>query len=426
MHSTSTTRIGLVMSGGGARGAYEAGVLSYVFEEFPARLGNPVHFDIITGTSVGAVHACWVAATQDDQGAGRRLLEIWRSLSLEKVFPVGATDMVRVPWRLLGLGPGSRWLPARAERAPDRLPGLFDTRWLESIVEQGTPWKNLRRNLDERRLHALAVAATEIATGRSVVFVDTGDGARPQWPRDPFVIGRSARIGPAHALASAAIPLIFPAVRIDSAYYCDGGLRLNTPLAPALRLGADRVLVIGLRYQRSAEEEDRIAGERVANYSSPTYLVGKALNALLLDRVEYDVDRLRLFNAILEDGVKAYGPEFLDRINQPIVAMRSTPYRIVDNLFLRPSKDIGAIAAECLGHQSRSRSVSDWLSRNVVRYAGRGAVGEADLLSYLFFDRCYVDHLIELGRHDADQMSEQLVEFFSNDSAHRAGSAFRR
>ncbi len=317
-----------------------------------------------------------------------------------------------MPWRLLGFGGSKGWLPAREDNAPDRLPGLFDTTWLESIVLAQIPWDRLHRNLDEGRLYALAVAATEIATGRSVVFVDSR-GTLPQWVGNPFVIARSARIGPEHALASAAIPLIFPAVRVNQAYCYDGGLRLNTPLAPALRLGADRVIVIGLRYQRSAQEEDHIAGERIANYSSLTYLSGKALNAMLLDRVEHDVDRLRLFNAILERGVKAYGPEFLTRINEPIMTMRNAPYRIVENLFLRPSKDIGAIAAECLEHPSSVRGARDWLSRNVARYAGRGAVGEADLLSYLFFDRCYVDHLIELGRHDAEQASEQLAKFFS-------------
>ena len=401
------------MSGGGARGAYEAGVVSYLFEEIPRLLGRPIHFDIVTGTSVGAIHACWVAATQNDPDAGHSLTELWRSLVFQNVFPVSLTDAVRVPWRLLGFGGVGRWLPAQDEKAPDRLPGLFDTTLVESIVREQIPWDKLRRNLDQGRLYALAVAATEIATGRSVVFVDSPSGSMPQWTGNPFMIARSAHIGSEHALASAAIPLIFPAVRVNHAYCYDGGLRLNTPLAPALRLGADRVLVIGLRYQRSVQEEDRIARERVANYSSLTYLSGKALNALLLDRVEHDVDRLRLFNAILERGVRAYGPEFLERINEPIVTARNAPYRIVENLFLRPSKDIGAIASECLGHLPRNRSAREWLSGNVARYAGRGAVGEADLLSYLFFDRCFVDHLIELGRHDAGQVSEQLAKFFS-------------
>ena len=411
-HDNTAGPIALVLSGGGARGAYEAGVLSYLFEDLPARLGRPVRFEIVTGTSVGAIHACYVAAAQGEAGAGQRLLDIWRSLSLDHVFAVGAIDLVRVPWQLLGLGGIRAALPSTGA-VPERLPGLFNTAWLESIVLENIPWTTLRRNLTEGAVHALAIAATEIATGRSIVFVDRHGETISDWAGDRFVIPRTVEIGPAHALASAAIPLIFPAIRIDRTYYCDGGLRLNTPLSPALRLGAERVLVIGLRYPRPAEEEDRIARRREANVMQPTYLFGKALNALLLDRVEYDVDRMRLFNAILEAGVHAYGPEFLERINEPIIALRKKPYRIVRDCMLRPSKDLGVLAAECLRHQTRSRGLRDWLSRNVVRFAGHGALAEADLLSYLFFDRCYADHLIELGRHDAAQAADELTAFFS-------------
>ncbi|HVN83324.1 MAG TPA: patatin-like phospholipase family protein [Candidatus Binatia bacterium] len=405
-------KIGLVMSGGGARGAYEAGVLAFIFQDLPARLGRRVRFDIITGTSVGGVHACFVAGAQQDADVGTRLTDIWRSLSLNKVFAVGAIDLVRVPWRLIGFGSPGGVLPARAA-IPERQPGLFDTAWLEEIVSERIAWPRLRANIESGELQALALAATEIATGRSVVFVDTHGGSVPRWARDPFVVAHPAHIGIPHALASAAIPLLFPAIRIERTYYCDGGLRLNTPLSPALRLGADRVLVIGLRHQRTPEEEDRIAHRREGNFSSTTYLTGKALNALLLDRIEYDVDRLRLFNAILESGVKTYGPDFLSRINEPIIEQRNTPYRIVRDCFLRPSKDLGDVAAECLRHQGRSRGLRDWLSRNVARYAGRGALGEADLLSYLFFDRCYADHLIELGRRDAAARADELIEFLS-------------
>ena len=409
---TAAPRIAVVLSGGGARGAYEAGVLSYLFDDFPARLGRPLHFDIVTGTSVGAVHACYVAAAQQDHGLGTRLTEIWRSLSLNRVFAVGAADLVQVPWRLLGLGGARAPLPA-TDGIPERLPGLFDTGWLETIVLNNISWRALRHNIESGALHALAVAATEIATGRSVVFVDNQAAAVPQWAHDPYVIARPVRIGPAHALASAAIPLIFPAIRIDRAYYCDGGLRLNTPLAPALRLGADRVLVIGLRHARTSAEEDRIAHRRETNYTNPIFLAGKALNALLLDRIDYDVDRLRLFNAVLEEGVRAYGVDFLTRINRPIVVQRNTPYRIVRDLLLRPSKDLGVLAAECLQHQPRSAGLRVWLSRNVVRFAGRGALGEADLLSYLYFDRCYAEHLIELGRRDAEDAADQVAAFLS-------------
>lgn len=406
-------RIAIVMSGGGARGAYEAGVLSYLFDELPKRLGRPVTFDIVTGTSVGAIHACWVAATQHDAGAGERLLEIWRSLSLDTVFAVGPTDLVRVPWQLLGLGAVSRLLPAPSEKQPARLPGLFDTRWLESLVLDRVPWGQIRRNLDQGRLQALAIAATEIATGRSVVFVDNASGEVSPWALDRFVIVRPTRIGLVHALASAAIPMLFAAIRIGRTYYCDGGLRLNTPLAPALRLGADRVLVLGLRHPTTPEEENKMARRRETNYLSTTYLAGKALNALLIDRVEADVDRMRLFNAILESGVKTYGRDFLARINEPIIERRGRPYRIIRDVFLEPSEDLGVLASECLRAAAPGRSVRSWLSRNVARFAARGALGEADLLSYIFFDGVYAERLIELGRHDAAAHADELEEFFS-------------
>ena len=120
-----------------------------------------------------------------------------------------------------------------------------------------------------------------------------------------------------------------------------------------------------------------------------------------------------MFNAILECGVRYYGPEFLEHINEPIVEQRNAPYRVVRDFMIRPSKDLGVLAAECLEHQGRSRGVRDWLSRNVVRFAGHGALGEADLLSYLFFDRCYADHLIQLGRRDAQHAEQELIEFLS-------------
>ncbi len=406
-------RVGLVLSGGGARGAYEAGILSYLFHDLPARLGRPVRFDIVTGTSVGGIHACYVAAWQQEPQAFARLLDAWQSLSLDRVFKVGPVDLVRVPWALLGFSATRRPLPATRD-LPQRLPGLFDTSWLESIVLDNIVWKSIHRNIDEGRLQALALAATEIVTGRSVVFADTHTGSIPQWPHDPFVVARATRVGPPHALASAAIPLIFPAVQIDHAYYCDGGLRLNTPLAPALRLGAEKVLVIGLRHPRTPEEQDRLARRRAANFSRPAYLVGKALNALLLDRIEYDIDRLRLFNRILETGSRVYGKTFMERINEPIITERGAPYRVVQELTLRPSKDLGEIAAECL-QERRARGLRDWLSSNVVRYLERGTLGEADLLSYLFFDRCYIERLVELGRRDAQEASESVVEFLSGD-----------
>src|SRR5262245_43091034 len=206
-------RTALVMSGGGARGAYEAGVLSYVLDELPGRLGHPVRFHIVTGTSVGAIHACYVAGTLGEPGAGAGLIDIWHSLQIGGVYRVGVGDVVGLPLRLLGLS-GARTVPAEAG-IPERLTGLLDTLPLERRVGERIPWTRLRQNIDSGTLTAVAVAATEISTGKSVVWVDNRAQTVRRWAHDPFVLARSTRLGPGHALASAAIPFLFPALRID-------------------------------------------------------------------------------------------------------------------------------------------------------------------------------------------------------------------
>ena len=402
----------LILSGGGARGAYEAGVLSYVLDDLPRRLGRPVRFQVLTGTSVGAIHACFVGATLGEQGAGKRLIDIWHSLEMSGVYRLGMSDAVGIPLRLLGLAGRSTRPPEAA--IPERLTGLLDTLPLERLVRDRIPWAALRQHIDTGKVEAVAVAATEIGSGKSVVWVDNREGLVRRWARDPFVIARPAALGPQHALASAAIPFLFPAPRIDGAFYCDGGLRLNTPLAPALRLGADRLLIIGLRHVPTPEEEAALGASREANYGSLTYLAGKVLNALLLDHVDYDVDRLRLVNAILDTGTRAYGPDFLRRINEVIEELRGTPYRVVRNVYLLPSRDLSVIAADCLEHHRQTAGLRAWLSDAALRYAVHGIVVEADLLSYLYFDRCYSSHLIELGRADAEAHAEELAAFFED------------
>jgi NTE family protein len=407
MGVSAAPRIALVLSGGGARGAYEAGVLSYLFETLPQRLGRQPHFDIVTGTSVGAIHACYVAGSTQDTAPFERLRSIWTSLSLDAVYRLGVSDLVRLPLRILGMSlPGS--VAPESSPLPERVSGLFDSSWLRSLVMDRVHWHGIRRHLRSGSLAALAVATTEVATGRSVVFVDSAQDAALHPGPDPHVSYRPTRVGPRHALASAAIPLLFPAIRIGDAYHCDGGLRLNTPLAPALHLGADRVLVIGLRYQASPEELETMRRRREASVMNPIYLAGKALNALLLDRVETDLERLELFNAILERGSAVYGPDFLERVNEPIVARRGRPYRIVDSLHLKPSQDLGALASECFERADGERSL---VSRTLASIVARGALGEADLLSYLFFDRCYTERLIEIGRADAETAADELCAF---------------
>jgi NTE family protein len=402
-------RTGLVLAGGGSRGAYEAGVILYLRERLYRKLGFHVPIDIVTGTSVGAINGTFLAASMDQPDQqGRRLVDAWRALQIEDLLSLGALDMWRAARRLFASdppppGPGTY-----------RYGGVLDTTGLEKFVIQVIPWRNIRRNLHRRLLHALSVSTTHVGSGHTVVFVQTASGPPTVWSKDPFVRHRVAHIGPRHVLASAAIPLLFPAVKIGSEFYSDGGLRQNTPMSPAIRLGADRLLVISLRHLASPEENQARAREREAAFPKPLFLMGKALNALLLDHTEYDLDRLQRFNAILEAGHQAFGPQFLDVLNAKMVELRGAPLRQLRAVHIRPSVDIGVIASEFV-RRGKVTVRSRMARRLIGRMADREAVHENDFLSYLLFDGAYASELIRLGYEDALRQEDELVSFFTQE-----------
>lgn len=405
-------RIAIVLAGGGARGAYEAGVLSYLMSELPKRLGRRPAFHIVSGASVGAIHACYWVATlhEDDDARAARLAQVWDSLTIEHVYRLSVADLLRIPSRLIGYQFWPR--PTEGAELPDRLPGLLDTTALEELVLQRIPWARLRPNLRASRT-VLCVSCTEIASGRAVVFVEGQRANLTPWEYDPYVVARATAVGPLHTLASAAIPLFFPAVRIGGHYYCDGGLRLNTPLSPALRLGADRLLLIALRHPPDDPSVQQDRAREVA-YSNPAYLLGKVLNALLLDHIDYDLQRMRLVNSILAGGEKAFGPDFLPKINAIIREQRGADYKQVRECVIRPSEDLGHLAGVAYKQRTRSlwpaRVVSDLLMRSAAQGVPEG---EADLLSYVLFDAAYTRQLIALGRADAARQADEIAALVS-------------
>src|SRR5258705_3711381 len=273
-------RTAVVLSGGGARGAYEAGVLFWIMTKLPEFLGRPVRFEIISGSSVGAIHACFLAGHAGNPQALAELVEIWRGFAIEETMRMTPFNFFSIPGRLLGLGRKPEPEESTVPSGPQRIRGILDFSPLETVIQKRVPWANIPKNIASGALDALAVATTEVKSGSTVIFVDNREGRVDAWARDPFVVARYARLAPEHALASAAIPLIFPAIRIGDSFFCDGSLRLNTPLSPALRLGADRVLVIGVRYPRPTDEPAHAVPENTVG--SPAFHAGKVLNALLL------------------------------------------------------------------------------------------------------------------------------------------------
>lgn len=388
-------------------------MLRYVFDELPRRLGRPPALDIICGTSVGAIHACYVAATaHETEGRGARLVNVWSSMRIEEILPVSVADLLRLPRRILGVRRVAEAM--RSGAAPDRLYGLFNTETLERVVLAAIPWKHIRSNVREGRIHAACVAATQIGTGRVVVFIESPDRNITRWTRDPSIVPRPTRLLPTHALASAAIPLLFPAVRVASTYYADGGLRLNTPLAPALRLGADRVLVVSLRQEPRQANDAALAEQRVADYGSPLFLFGKVLNALMLDHLDTDLARMHVMNEILHQGEEAFGPEFVQRINEVALRDRGQPFRKIEDLVIRPSADLGALAGQILSNLSDAHSRSPLIRLAARNLTEGGRTPESDLLSYLLFDGEFLAPLAELGFRDARAQEEQLVAFFTD------------
>ncbi|MGH0030477.1 MAG: patatin-like phospholipase family protein [Myxococcota bacterium] len=408
-------RRAIVFSGGGARGAYEAGVVRFIVQELPRRLGRNPSLDVLCGTSVGAIHACYLAGTAH-QGPNRgiRLVDFWRSMRIEEVLPFSTRDLVGLPRRLFGLRRVAEAM--RGGDAPDRLYGLLNTRALESLVVRSIPWRTIRRNVKERRVEAVCVAATEIATGRVVVFMETADRELRSWTRDPMVVPRPTRLHPTHALASAAIPLLFPVVRVGSGYYADGGLRLNTPLSPALRLGADRALVIALRPTPSSHDQAERASHGVADYANPAFVFGKVLNALMLDHLDTDLARMSDLNELIREGQQAFGDDFLDKLNEVGRAARGQPFRQVEQLVIRPSADLGMLAGQVLENLPEAVGRSPFFRLAMRNLTPGERSPEADLLSYLLFDGEFLAPLAELGFRDAEAQEEELVRFFSDEA----------
>jgi NTE family protein len=404
----SRPRIGFVLSGGGSRGAYEAGIIHYLRTDLSKRMGRQVPIDIVTGTSVGAINAAFMAATQSEpETQADQIVAAWRALRIEELISLKPGDLVRAARLMLG---GDLPPPPPGSY---RYGGLLDTNGLERFVIKAIPWRGIERSLRSRALHALSVSATHVGTGHTVVFLSCADPVPREWSRDPFVRHRAARIGPRHVLASAAIPMLFPAVKIGEDYYTDGGLRQNTPMSPAIRLGADRMLLVSLRHVAPTPKDVQEA--QVAAFPKPLYLAGKALNALLLDHTEYDLARMQRINMILEAGEAAFGPQFEHTMNQSMVNLRGAPLRRIQAVHVRPSEDIGRMAAEFAS--AGKMRVSGMVARRLIqRLAAGEARHESDLLSYLLFDGDFAAQLIELGRRDAAKKADELAQLFDVDT----------
>ncbi len=396
-------KVALVLAGGAARGAYEVGVVEHVLTEVSRDLGRDVRLDVLCGTSVGALNVAGLAAHADEPRArARRLVDVWTSLRIPEIVRLDARGLVTLGQDLLRT---SKDRPSAA-----RPSGLLDSSGLERLLTRHVPFARIGDHLRAGLLEAITVSTTHVRSGRTYVFVQRAAPGLPPWSHEPTMIPCATEIGIEHVLASAALPILFRSVPIAGHYHCDGGLRQNVPLSPARRLGADRVLVVNPRYL--PPPADHSADPPEAEFPGPLFLLGKTLNALLLDRIDTDLARLESINGILEAGRDRFGAGFVDDLNGALGAKGRRSLRPMRAMLVRPSEDIGAISAELVRSPGFGARAPGMLGRVMRRFAEGEARSEADLLSYLLFDGEFAGRLIDLGRADARARHDELCAFF--------------
>jgi NTE family protein len=397
------SRIGLVLSGGGARGAYEAGVMSVLGPALAARRERP---SIYIGTSVGAVNAAYMAASEhlpaDEAGEGG--LRRWREVSKGTVIrPIllrqAPLTALRYAGEILSL-PGVR------------LPSLMDPKPFERNLDRWIDWDQVHRNVDEDVVEIVACVATAARSGRTVVFVE-GHSERIKH-RSHAIDYVKSRLDDQHVRASAAIPILFPPVRVEHpnearGWYFDGGTRLNTPIKPALDLGAERLIVVATD---SVAEPSKRPGRH--DSQPPDFGDGAlhVLQGMLVDPVVEDMrilGNINMFFAERTDGVterrELSGRRARDQPTERYRAARGKPpYRCIPYIFIAPEKRgaIGRLATEVF--RDRYGGLKGLRSPDfplLNRLLGGESPTHGELLSYLFFDREFIEDLIRMGQRDA-------------------------
>lgn len=370
----------LALTGGGARAAYQAGVLRGL-----ARLAPGFRPDILTGVSAGALNGAFLAASADAPFpvAVDRLADVWRDLRADHVYRL---DRPTVPQAL------ARFVRRPDEVTPPAEGGFLDTTPLRDFVvghlgPLDAPMEGVDRAVREGHLGGFAITTTSYTSGQSVTWVQ-GEGLEP-WDR-PMRRAVRTKLKPEHVLASAALPFFFPAVAIDDdqlghGWYGDGGIRLTAPLSPALHLGADKILVVNTRYGQSRAEAD---APKVDAYPPPTRVLGILMNAVFLDVLDRDAQTLRRINALVSSTPRREWNGF----------------RPVELLVLRPSLDLATLAVDFEPPLPPSM-------RLVMGGLSSGDGRSPDWLSMLGFDPAYVERLLAIGEEDAERQADVIQAF---------------
>ncbi|MCM2281961.1 MAG: patatin-like phospholipase family protein [Bdellovibrionaceae bacterium] len=371
-------KLGLVLSGGGARGAYQAGVL-LALAEIRAKYPECRQIRVITGVSAGAINAAFMAANCDSElKAARQMAKMWRSLTSDDVFRTDAFSLGRIGFKwLLDTTFGSLKKHKQAK-------SLLDTAPLRDLLEKYIRFERIPELLNSGHLDAFSVTALNYSTSHSIAFVQSKQEFQP-WDRSRRR-SEAASIGADHVMASAALPLFFPPVPVEDGFFGDGSLRNTAPLSPAIHLGAGKIIVVSVR-----RPEDKAKFVTQAGEPTIARVLGVMLNALLMDATEFDMERLTRINATLG--------------HVPTQVRSDLHLRKIEALWLRPSEDIGFLAS---GQFDKLPTIIHYLM------GGLGNSNESsELTSYLLFDPEYCGKLVDLGHKDGWAQVDAIREFLS-------------
>lgn len=373
--STTTKKTGLILTGGGARAAYQIGVLKAVDELLGHSSANP--FPILCGTSAGAINAAVLAIRADDFGAGvRHLVDVWGDFHVDRIYRSDLPGIMRA---------GARWLGALTLLYRNNPVSLLDNAPLRQMLEHTLDFGRIQANIDAGALYAVSVTASGYTSGQSVTFYQGGPEVEA-WERT-HRIGSARSLNADLLLASSALPFIFPAVKVHREYFGDGSMRQLAPISPALHMGADRVFIIGTGRQSS--EPSRV---RSNIYPSLAQVAGHALNSIFLDSLAADIEHVERTNRTLA----CVSPE---KALETKLGLRH-----IDLLVIHPSQPIERIAARHVRDLPRS-------IRFLLRAVGAMNRNGGNLASYLLFEPSFCRALIDLGHRDTLARQDEVLAF---------------
>ncbi|MFZ2301173.1 MAG: patatin-like phospholipase family protein [Gallionella sp.] len=370
---------GLILTGGGARAAYQVGVLMAIAELLPRNAHNP--FPVICGTSAGALNAATLAVNARNFRKGVRYLNnIWKNFHANQIYRTDAlgvfvnTGLWVAGIMLSGLGINKL-----------RKTSLLDNSPLVKLLEEVMPYEKIQENIDAGLIHALSITASGYGSGQSVTFYQGASNIIP-WQRARRV-GVPTQIQSKHLLASSALPFFFPATQINREYFGDGSMRQIAPISSALHLGATRLLIIGVTANGAVEQPSR--GE-IGDYPSLAQIAGHALNGLFLDSMEVDLERVRRINSLVT--------------MMPEEMSKRADFKQIDVLVIKPSQPIEKIAERYVGE-------FPWTIRVLLRLIGAAHRSGATLISYLLSEGRFCRALIDLGYRDTMERREEILHF---------------